>query len=207
MGQGDRVILTPPHSSFQTISALTNAYFCLHSAGDKLGDQLQGWLDAAGEVSVAPSRAIITPHAGYSYSGACAGYAYKQIDPEKVHRVFLLGPSHHEYIRGCALSSFKEYETPLGSLHLDQGVYADLQASGLFETMPPAVDEAEHRYGADYSSIIVSLLVGMSAQQLCCRQPTRHWSAHSDCVIRSLEMQLPYIAKVTVPDTSCLVAP
>lgn len=34
-------------------------------------------------------------------------------------RVFILGPSHHLYIQGCALSACKEYETPIGNLPLD----------------------------------------------------------------------------------------
>jgi AmmeMemoRadiSam system protein B len=34
-------------------------------------------------------------------------------------RVFILGPSHHVYLKGCALSQCQEYETPIGSLPLD----------------------------------------------------------------------------------------
>lgn len=34
-------------------------------------------------------------------------------------RVFILGPSHHLYIQGCALSKCKEYKTPIGNLPLD----------------------------------------------------------------------------------------
>lgn len=34
-------------------------------------------------------------------------------------RVFLLGPCHHTYIKGCGLSKLKSYETPLGGIELD----------------------------------------------------------------------------------------
>lgn len=34
-------------------------------------------------------------------------------------RVFILGPSHHHYLDGCAVSRCKEYSTPLGALPLD----------------------------------------------------------------------------------------
>lgn len=34
-------------------------------------------------------------------------------------RVFILGPSHHVYLRNCALSSQTHYETPIGDLVLD----------------------------------------------------------------------------------------
>ena len=35
-------------------------------------------------------------------------------------RVFILGPSHHVYLAGCALSSTTRYETPLYNLEIDQ---------------------------------------------------------------------------------------
>ena len=35
-------------------------------------------------------------------------------------RVFILGPSHHVYLDGCALSKCTEYATPIGSLPLDR---------------------------------------------------------------------------------------
>ena len=35
-------------------------------------------------------------------------------------RVFLLGPSHHVYLPGCALSSTTHYETPLYNLEIDK---------------------------------------------------------------------------------------
>ena len=34
-------------------------------------------------------------------------------------RVFVLGPSHHVYLDGCALTRCTEYETPLGVLPID----------------------------------------------------------------------------------------
>jgi predicted class III extradiol MEMO1 family dioxygenase len=79
-------------------------------------------------------------HAGYSYSGPAAAWAYKSVnttgmsvDTVVVHlveptnlllqlskRVFILGPSHNVYLNGCALSKFTEYATPLGGLPLDR---------------------------------------------------------------------------------------
>jgi AmmeMemoRadiSam system protein B len=34
-------------------------------------------------------------------------------------RVFVIGPSHHAYLDGCALPVLEKYETPLGALELD----------------------------------------------------------------------------------------
>ena len=67
---------------------------------------------------------------------------------EGVKRVFLLGPSHHLYSPKCLLSGYSTYETPIGSLQIDGAVYDELAASDLFDEMPLAADEREHRcYG------------------------------------------------------------
>eukprot|EP00123_Amoebidium_parasiticum_P012214 comp21198_c0_seq1/m.28795 comp21198_c0_seq1/g.28795 ORF comp21198_c0_seq1/g.28795 comp21198_c0_seq1/m.28795 type:complete len:293 (-) comp21198_c0_seq1:61-939(-) len=110
----------------------------------KLSQQLTDWLAEASPPTHSPARAIIAPHAGYSYCGSCAGYAYRQIDPSTVKRVFILGPSHHVYLSGCALSQCTEYATPIGNLTLDQQVIIELRKTGKFDDMDPSVDEDEH---------------------------------------------------------------
>lgn len=51
--------------------------------------------------------------------------------PDTRRRVFVLGPSHHAYLEGCALTPFHALDTPLGALSVDmQGGYfvADLNS-------------------------------------------------------------------------------
>lgn len=113
--------------------------------GSQLDRQLGEWLEAVDAASVhSPARAIIAPHAGYSYSGPTAAFAYRQVDPSRVKRVFVLGPSHHVYLEGCALTKQRTYETPLGELRIDQDVTAELSKTGKFEVMSKSVDEDEH---------------------------------------------------------------
>ena len=59
-------------------------------------------------------------------------------------RIFLLGPSHHFYLKGCALSQCTHYSTPLGDLKLDLGTIDELQQMGKFSKMSQDVDEDEH---------------------------------------------------------------
>jgi AmmeMemoRadiSam system protein B len=76
-------------------------------------------------------------------------------------RVFLLGPSHHAYLPGVALSRFKSYDTPLGDIPIcsksesapvtctgsrpaDVEAVSELKETGIFSDMSPSVDEAEH---------------------------------------------------------------
>ncbi|GAA5961210.1 hypothetical protein JCM21900_006331 [Sporobolomyces salmonicolor] len=119
----------------------------------KLDQQLSTWLAATAspkegeplkEAPVKGCKAIIAPHAGYSYSGPAAAFAYKCIDVEPIQRVFVLGPSHHVYLDGCALSQCTTYSTPLGDLPLDLETIAELEKTGKFEKMDKETDEDEH---------------------------------------------------------------
>lgn len=56
-------------------------------------------------------KAIIVPHAGYTFSGQTAAYAYKLI-PENIKHVILIGPFHRYPVNGIA-SSAESWETPL----------------------------------------------------------------------------------------------
>ncbi|EDO35666.1 predicted protein [Nematostella vectensis] len=108
-----------------------------------LNSQLDGWLSKV-DVNYRPARAIIAPHAGYSYCGSCGAYAYKQVDPTVVKRVFILGPSHHVHLRGCALTKNSIYQTPLYNLEVDKAVNAELMGTGFFDEMSSKTDEDEH---------------------------------------------------------------
>ena len=83
-------------------------------------------------------------HAGYSYSGPCAAWAYKCLDLSRAKRIFVLGPSHTYYLSGCALTRFARYATPFGDLVVDAAVVAELRATGRFQDIPPASDVSEH---------------------------------------------------------------
>ncbi|XP_012272231.1 protein MEMO1 [Orussus abietinus] len=126
-----------------TARRATHAGSWYTDSGSELNKQLEDWLEAA-ELSHGPARAIIAPHAGYSYCGGCAGFAYRQISPAVVRRIFILGPSHHVRLARCALSSASVYRTPLYDLHIDQKVCRDLEETGHFELMDMNTDEEEH---------------------------------------------------------------
>ncbi|CAJ0582504.1 unnamed protein product, partial [Mesorhabditis spiculigera] len=110
----------------------------------ELDRQLTEWLSSPQRVGVA--RAIIAPHAGYSYCGETAAYAFKQIVPDNIHRIFILGPSHVAALDRCALTTCKKYKTPLGDLNVDTQVVNDLFAEfgADFEKMDRRDEESEH---------------------------------------------------------------
>jgi AmmeMemoRadiSam system protein B/AmmeMemoRadiSam system protein A len=85
--------------------------------------EVQTCLQAARPAAVS-AKALIAPHAGYIYSGAVAASAYATIAPRRgqISRVVLLGPNHRVAVRGMALSSARDWLTPLGSIPLDRGL-------------------------------------------------------------------------------------
>lgn len=110
-----------------------------------------GWLAAAQPATaIRPPglRALISPHAGLSYSGATAAYAYANINLEGLRRIVVLGPAHHHYIAGIAVTPFTRWATPLGALEVDTAAVQALRSASTPEApvgvMPPKEDEAEH---------------------------------------------------------------
>lgn len=64
--------------------------------------------------------AIITPHAGYVYSGQVAAHGFNQIDPDKKYdRIFLIGSSHRTYFEGASIYNRGNYKSPLGKVEVD----------------------------------------------------------------------------------------
>ena len=65
--------------------------------------------------------ALIVPHAGYYFSGNVAASAYMALDSTKQYkRIFLLGPSHHEWLDGASVNTEADYyATPLGQVKVD----------------------------------------------------------------------------------------
>ena len=98
--------------------------------------------------------ALIVPHAGYYFSGNVAAAAYQSIpDNVQYKRIFLLGPSHHEWLDGASVNTeFDYYSTPLGNVKVDvetarKLVTTDLtdatDSSSVFSYRPEAHDR-EH---------------------------------------------------------------
>ena len=85
-------------------------------------------------------KALIVPHAGYSYSGIFAAAAYNLVASNTaISRVVLLGPSHRVPLRGMALSSSDFFRTPLGDVAIDKSDMGRLlQLSGV------TVDDQAH---------------------------------------------------------------
>ena len=67
-------------------------------------------------------RALVSPHAGYVYSGFTAAHAYKMVAGNKYDCVIVVGPSHREYFNGVSIYPGDAYETPLGSIPINNEI-------------------------------------------------------------------------------------
>jgi AmmeMemoRadiSam system protein B len=145
-------------SSPSYIRAAHHAGSWYSSSAQELDQQLSNFLAKAASESTASSftnkrlRAIICPHAGYSYSGATAAFAYHALAQEladsasPIETIVILHPSHHEYLDNqCAISGATTIQTPLGDLQVNQGLRREVLAlSSRFTNMTQRVDEHEH---------------------------------------------------------------
>jgi AmmeMemoRadiSam system protein B len=63
---------------------------------------------------------LISPHAGYVYSGQVAAYGYKAIIGYPYETVIIVAPSHRSHFEGVAMLEKGGYLTPLGVVPVDE---------------------------------------------------------------------------------------
>ena len=71
------------------------------------------------------SKAIIVPHAGYIYSGHAAMAGFSHLEPAE--NIFIIAPSHHEIFTNIALPEYTYFDTPLGSIEVNNRLIKQLK--------------------------------------------------------------------------------
>jgi MEMO1 family protein len=85
-----------------------------------LKDELDQLFERALPKKAGNPLAIISPHAGYVFSGQVAASAFNQIDKNKTYkRVFLIGSSHRTQFDGASVYNRGNYVTPAGEVTVD----------------------------------------------------------------------------------------
>ena len=92
-----------------------------------LASEIEGYLRATSSPSL-PGRlvALISPHAGLSYSGPVAAHGYALLRGQRGLSVVLVGPSHHVAFEGLALCGSRAWETPFGAVPVDEDLAGQL---------------------------------------------------------------------------------
>ena len=126
---------------------------------------------------------LISPHAGYVYSGQTAAYAYDQVRGASFDTVVILSPLHRLPLGRFAVNSAAAYETPLGTVRVDEELVRILDravgvervandaehsveiqlpflqvALGSFELLPVMLGESSFEGGAELGRALATML-------------------------------------------------
>ncbi|NWF52860.1 MAG: AmmeMemoRadiSam system protein B [Nitrospirae bacterium] len=88
--------------------------------------------------------ALISPHAGYMYSGQVAAYGYKQIEGSDINKVVLIGPSHRSALKGASVYTKGSFKTPLGDVKVNESLATSLLNESADVRFSPEVYDGEH---------------------------------------------------------------
>jgi MEMO1 family protein len=110
-----------------------------------LRSEITGFLEKA-EISGIPRKpiAIISPHAGYMFSGKVAAHAYKAVSGHTYSAVAVISPSHRAYFPYVSIWAKGSFETPLGILEVDEPLCGKLMEASVIFTDNTKPHSAEH---------------------------------------------------------------
>lgn len=86
------------------------------------------WAGAGTPVPAEDIGVIVSPHAGYVFSGPTAAYGFKAASAHKITTVIILAPTHHFSFTGAAIWAKGAFTTPLGAVGVDEVLAARIMA-------------------------------------------------------------------------------
>ena len=104
--------------------------------------------------------AVISPHAGYQYSGQVAAYGYNAVKECGFNRVIILAPSHFmsgKRYRGVSILNAENFKTPLGNIQIDTDAcnqllsFSDNQAHSIQQKSITLLGTYEGAYRGEHS--------------------------------------------------------
>ncbi len=69
---------------------------------------------------------VISPHAGYVYSGQCAAYSFSAISKKKFKTAVIIAPSHRHGNFKFSAGNYESYLTPLGEVEIEKAIVEKL---------------------------------------------------------------------------------
>lgn len=117
---------------------------------------------------------LVSPHAGYMYSGSVAAHSYYHLAQDGLpETTALIGPNHRSAVPPIALSDDTAWRTPLGEVLLDSEVAREIALAYPSAVIDPAAHRLEHslevqlpflQYIGGARTKIVPMLIGASAK-------------------------------------------
>ncbi|MCD8024433.1 MAG: AmmeMemoRadiSam system protein B [Candidatus Gastranaerophilales bacterium] len=89
-------------------------------------DELEKIIESFDKSADFSTRAVIVPHAGYIYSGSLAMKGIAALD-RNVKNIFIIAPAHKVYFTGLCVSEHDLWQTPFGTIQINQEICAELK--------------------------------------------------------------------------------
>jgi AmmeMemoRadiSam system protein B/AmmeMemoRadiSam system protein A len=115
-------------------------------------------------------RALITPHAGYVYSGKIAASAYSTIDRNAIFKnIFIIGSSHVMFFNGASVYNSGDFITPMGKIRVNREIANKLISENNVFDFPVTAHMQEHslevqlpfiQYYFKNEPLIVPIIIG-----------------------------------------------
>lgn len=100
----------------------------------ELTREVDSYIAGAGAKTVKGNiMGIVSPHAGYIYSGPVAGYAFKELKGMPVEVAVVIAPSHRGRFAGASVIPEGVFETPLGGVTIDAALGSKLMEKERFD--------------------------------------------------------------------------
>lgn len=90
---------------------------------------------------------VVVPHAGYTYSGPVAAYAFKCLTGLQPDLVVIVSPFHASHQDPLLTTAYEAYQTPLGTVEVDTTAVQQLNdalQTKLNQGLTPLLQEKEH---------------------------------------------------------------
>ena len=120
---------------------------------------------------------LLSPHAGYVYSGYAAATAYSLLGPEDFKTVIIVSPSHRELFDGVSFFPGGFYETPLGKIPIDQKLINKILDSDKEKIVIPSESGHEYEHALEVQLPflqealpgfkLVPLVIGKQTSKIC----------------------------------------
>lgn len=118
---------------------------------------------------------IISPHAGYVYSGGVAAYGFKSLSQKQYKTIIILAPSHFFRFSGVSIWDKGGFKTPLGIVQVDEAFTKRLLEVNEEFYFKPEVFEREHSLEVQIPFLqktfkdfkIVPIIMGQANLDLC----------------------------------------
>ncbi len=142
----------------------------------QLSQEVQRYISSA---TVTPYKKridiIMSPHAGYVFSGPVAGFSYKSVSEEEYKTIVIIAPSHFFGFDGASIWDKGAFKTPLGLVKVDEEFTRKLMALNKKFYFEPGAYEQEHSLEVEIPFLqkifknfkIVPIIMGQPSFQTC----------------------------------------